>query len=221
MPLALFDLDNTLLMGDSDYLWGRFLVENKIVDGEHYEKENEKFFQDYRLGRLDIQAYLAFQLGILAQHDMATLYRWRKTFVTEKILPLITHNARALVQWHRQREDTLVIITATNRFVTSPIAEALDIPHLLATELEESQGRFTGRPAGVPCFREGKVHRLTQWMQENHTSLEKSWFYSDSHNDLPLLMQVDHPVAVDPDETLHRTAQKKGWKILSLRPPSA
>ena len=217
MPLALFDLDNTLLFGDSDYLWGQFLVDNNRADGKQYEEQNQRFYQDYRLGKLDIQAYLSFQLGFLAKHDQETLNLWREQFVTERIKPIISRAAKDLLQWHRERGDILVIITATNRFVTTPIAKILDVPHLLATDLEESQGRFTGRPLGIPCFREGKVLRLTQWIKENDLSLEESWFYSDSHNDLPLMTLVDHPVAVDPDETLLRIAQEKGWDILSLR----
>ena len=218
MPLALFDLDNTLLIGDSDYLWGQFLVEKKLVDGAHYEERNREFFQDYKLGKLDIHAYLSFQLGILAQHEMENLHLWRRTFVHEKILPIISNKAKELLQWHRQRQDTLVIITATNRFVTTPIAEVLGVAHLLATDLEEVDGRFTGRPAGIPCFQDGKVHRLMQWIKNNENSLENSWFYSDSHNDLPLLTQVKNPVAVDPDDTLRQVAEEKGWKVISLRP---
>ncbi|MBF0399863.1 MAG: HAD family hydrolase [Magnetococcales bacterium] len=217
MALALFDLDNTLLAGDSDYLWGVFLVSQNIVDATDYERQNKKFFSDYQAGNLDIQAYLKFQLEILAQHDRETLYRWRARFVAERIVPIVAPQARALLQWHRQRGDTLVIITATNHFVTSPIAELLEVSHLLATELELEQGRFSGRPAGIPCFREGKVQRLTQWMADNQTTLAGSWFYSDSHNDLPLLTQVSHPVAVDPDQRLAQTAQQAGWEILSLR----
>ena len=171
-------------------------------------------------GTLDIHAYLTFQLGILAQHERATLYRWRATFVTERIKPIIAPQATTLLDWHRQRGDTLVIITATNRFVTEPIAQLLEVPHLLATDLEEHQGRLTGRPAGIPCFREGKVQRLTQWMQETRTTLADSWFYSDSHNDLPLLEQVVRPVAVDPDAKLRQIALERDWEILSLRQPT-
>ncbi|MEO5362307.1 MAG: HAD-IB family hydrolase [Magnetococcus sp. DMHC-8] len=222
MALALFDLDNTLLAGDSDHLWGQFLVNNDIMDGALYRAQNDQFFQDYRQGNLDIQAYLAFQLGVLAQHDRAVLYRWRDQFIADMIVPIIAHHTRTLLTWHRQRGDTLVIVTATNRFVTAPIAELLAVPHLLATELEVENDRFTGRPAGIPCFREGKVQRLLQWMQETGTSLADSWFYSDSHNDLPLLTRVAYPVAVDPDETLRQVAQDKEWAIISLRhsPPS-
>ncbi|MEO5349053.1 MAG: HAD-IB family hydrolase [Magnetococcus sp. YQC-3] len=217
MALALFDLDNTLLAGDSDHLWGEFLVANDIVDAAGYAAQNDHFFQEYRRGTLDIQAYLRFQLGILAQHERQTLYQWRERFVAEWVLPMVAPHARALLEWHRQRGERLVIITATNRFVTAPIAESLGVPELLATEVEEENDRFTGRSTGIPCFREGKVERLAQWMAENGSSLADSWFYSDSHNDLPLLLQVTHPVAVDPDERLHAVAKERGWEILSLR----
>lgn len=217
MALALFDLDNTLLAGDSDHLWGEFLVARQIVDGTLYAAQNDQFFRDYKQGTLDIHAYLLFQLGILARHDPPTLFRWRESFVAEWVVPMIAPQARALLDWHRQRGDSLVIITATNRFVTEPIARLLGVPHLLATEPEEKNHRFTGRPTGTPCFREGKVLRLQHWMQGNGTSLADSWFYSDSHNDLPLLMQVTHPVAVDPDAPLRQVALERGWEILSLR----
>ncbi|MEO5339727.1 MAG: HAD-IB family hydrolase [Magnetococcus sp. MYC-9] len=219
MALALFDLDNTLLAGDSDHLWGEFLVQQKLVDGTAYKAKNNQFFQDYQQGTLDIQAYLAFQLAFLAQCEQTVLYRWRDRFMAERVLPIVAPHARDLLHRHRQRGDTLVIITATNRFVTEPIAQALGVPHLLATEVEEHEARFTGRSTGIPCFREGKVHRLQAWMQEHQQSLADSWFYSDSHNDLPLLTQVTHPVAVDPDATLRQIAAEKGWEILSLRQP--
>lgn len=219
MALALFDLDNTLLAGDSDYLWGDFLVSQNVVDGAYFAAENRKFYQAYEAGTLDIYAYLAFQLGALTQYDRTTLNHWRSRFVTERIEPIVAPHSRALLQWHQQRGDTLVIITATNHFVTSPIAALLGVSHLLATELEVEKDRFTGRPVGIPCFREGKVQRLTQWMERHQMDLTESWFYSDSHNDLPLLNQVTHPVAVDPDETLSRIAQQSGWEIISLRQP--
>ena len=217
MALALFDLDNTLLAGDSDHLWGEFLVSNNHVDGILYRAQNNKFYKDYQQSKLDIHAYLSFQLGFLARFDQATLHGWRQRFLSEWIVPIIAPHSQALLHWHRQRGDMLVIITATNRFVTGPIAAALGVSHLLATEVEEQDGRFTGRSTGIPCFREGKVQRLAAWMAENHTSLANSWFYSDSHNDLALLNQVNHPVAVDPDKTLHKIAQERGWEILSLR----
>ncbi len=217
MGLALFDLDNTLLSDDSDYLWGCFLVERGLVDGKTYERENEKFFQDYKKGILDIGAYLTFQLGILARHDLPDLHRWRSDFVAEKVRPIIAPGTPNLLAEHRRRGDTLLIITATNRFVTAPIAELLEVPHLLATEAEIRNGRYSGQPEGVPCFREGKVTRLNAWLAANGQTLGKSCFYSDSHNDLPLLEMVERPVAVDPDERLRRHAEKRGWEIISLR----
>lgn len=217
MSLAIFDLDNTLLRGDSDHAWGRFLIENRIVDGEEYERENERYYSQYQAGTLDIMEFLAFALHPLAQHDRATLDGWHRQYMQSKVLPMITPAARALVNLHRTNGDTLVIITATNRFITEPIAEEFDIPHLIATEPEVREGRFTGKVAGTPCYREGKVTRLKSWMQQQGQTLQDSWFYSDSHNDLPLLSIVDHPVAVNPDEILDREARKRGWQILPLR----
>lgn len=217
MSLAIFDLDNTLLHGDSDHAWGRFLVENHLVDGAEYERENERFYAQYQAGTLDIMEFLAFALRPLAAHDRAALESWHRRFMHEKIRPMITPAARALVAEHRARGDTLVIITATNRFVTGPIAREFGIEHLIATEPEERDGRYTGGVAGVPCYREGKVTRLREWMQRHRQTLENSWFYSDSHNDLPLLSLVTHPVAVDPDAVLEREARTRGWAIRSLR----
>lgn len=216
MSLAIFDLDNTLLRGDSDHAWGRFLIENHIVDGAAYERENERYYAEYQAGTLDIMEFLAFALRPLAAHDRATLDRWHREYMRTKVTPMITPAARALVEKHRARGDTLIIITATNRFVTAPIARAFDVPHLIATEPEERDGRFTGKVAGTPSYREGKVARLKAWMTEHGETLRDSWFYSDSQNDLPLLSLVDHPVAVNPDDTLRREAQKRGWPILAL-----
>jgi HAD superfamily hydrolase (TIGR01490 family) len=217
LTLAIFDLDNTLLRGDSDHAWGRFLIENHIVDGEEYERENERYYAQYQAGTLDIMEFLAFALRPLALHDRATLDAWHRQYMQSKVLPMITPAARALVNLHRANGDTLVIITATNRFVTEPIAEEFEIPHLIATEPEVREGRFTGKVAGTPCYREGKVTRLKSWMQQQGQTFQDIWFYSDSHNDLPLLSIVDHPVAVNPDEILDREARKRGWQILPLR----
>ncbi len=216
MSLAIFDLDNTLLRGDSDHAWGRFLIENHIVDGEEYERENERYYAQYQAGTLDIMEFLAFALKPLSRHDRATLDRWHRQYLQTKIMPMIKPDARALVDKHRRRGDTLVIITATNRFVTAPIAREFNIDHLIATEPEERDGRFTGNVAGTPCYREGKVTRLNAWMREHGETLRDGWFYSDSHNDLPLLSLIDHPVAVNPDDILRREAQKRGWNILHL-----
>jgi HAD superfamily hydrolase (TIGR01490 family) len=217
LRLAIFDLDNTLLGGDSDYLWGRFLVEQGIVDGVHYERENLRYYKEYVAGTLDIYAFLRFQLRPLAEHDPDTLHAWRERFLEEKIAPIVLPAARALLQEHRRRGDTLMIITATNRFLTGPIAAELGVEHLLATEPEHDGERYTGGVSGIPCFREGKVQRLEKWLGEHEASLEGSSFYSDSHNDLPLLERVAHPVAVDPDKILALHAERVGWRIISLR----
>ena len=216
MPLAIFDLDNTLLAGDSDYLWGRFLVERGIVDRDFYERENERFYRDYQAGRLDVGVFLRFALKPLAEHPTSALLSWREDFLREKIDPLILAPARALVERHRAAGDLLVVVTATNAFVTAPIAARFGIPHLIATEPEQVDGRYTGGVAGIPAFREGKVQRLELWLAQTGQSLAGSTFYSDSHNDIPLLDRVDHPVAVDPDPELLAFARKRGWAVISL-----
>lgn len=217
MSLALFDLDNTLLAGDSDYLWGRFLAAEGVVDGEHYERENQRYYDLYKAGKLDINEFLTFSLRPLAENAPERLQTLQQTFLDQTIRPIVTPAATELVDRHRQQGDTLVIITATNRFVTAPIAEMLEIPHLLATDPEMVDGRYTGRVSGQPCFQHGKVSRLHDWMAEHHQDLAGSWFYSDSHNDLPLLEQVTHPVAVDPDDTLKAVAIERQWPLISLR----
>jgi HAD superfamily hydrolase (TIGR01490 family) len=217
VALAIFDLDNTLLAGDSDYLWGQFLVENGIVERERYEQTNLRFYQQYQAGTLDIHAFLRFQLAPLAQHPLETLHAWRREFLESKIRPIILPAARALIADHRRRGHTLLIITATNRFITGPIAEALGVTHLLATEPEFDGTRYTGRATDVPCFQAGKVTRLERWLARTDTTLAESWFYSDSHNDIPLLERVTHPVAVDPDAQLAALAEDRGWPIISLR----
>lgn len=217
MSLAIFDLDNTLLGGDSDYLWGRFLVEQGIVDAQHYERENQRFYDEYKSGQLDIHEFLRFSLKPLAEHEMATLQAWHRRFMAEKIHPIMLPKARELLARHRGAGDYLLIITATNRFVTGPIADELGVDDMLATEPAMQHGRYTGEVEGVPCFQHGKVERLNQWLSQTGHNLEGSWFYSDSHNDLPLLERVSHPVAVDADETLTEHARLKGWPLLSLR----
>jgi HAD superfamily hydrolase (TIGR01490 family) len=217
MPLALFDLDNTLLDGDSDYLWGCFLAEHGIVDGESYQKENQRFYDRYLDGTLDINEFLRFQLHPLATHSRAQLEQWRERFLTDKIDPILLPKARELLDRHRRQGDELLIITATNRFITGPIAERYAVPHLLATEPEIRDGEYTGGIIGTPCFQGGKVTRLEAWLAERGTDLRGSWFYSDSHNDLPLLERVDNPVAVDPDDKLRELARERGWRVISLR----
>jgi HAD superfamily hydrolase (TIGR01490 family) len=217
MALAIFDLDNTLLGGDSDFLWGRYLCENGIVDETAYRDANERFYQDYQEGRLDIMAFLAFVFTPLKEHDYDQLRTWRSAYLEEKIAPIMLPAALELVAKHKAQGDTLLIITATNSFITTPIAERFGIEHLIATEPEMVEGQFTGQVAGTPSFQHGKVERLNTWLSERNEDLHGSTFYSDSHNDLPLLELVDTPIAVDPDPLLLETAEKRGWKILSLR----
>jgi len=217
MALAIFDLDNTLLGGDSDYLWGEFLVEKKIVDGESYQRANQDFYDQYLAGTMDIFEFSAFQFKPLAENSINDLMQWRKQYLAEKISPIMLPAARELIAKHQQQGDTLLIITATNQFITTPIAEALEIPHLIATEAEMIDGRYTGKVAGTPSYQEGKVVRLKEWLNAHNITLDGSYFYSDSHNDLPLLNLVEHPIAVDPDDTLHAVAKQQDWKIISLR----
>ncbi|TBU92549.1 HAD family hydrolase [Phytopseudomonas dryadis] len=217
MRLALFDLDNTLLGGDSDHAWGDWLCARGILDGATYKARNDAFYQDYLAGRLNIADYLNFSLEILGRTEMAQLQAWHEQFMAECIEPIILPKGLALLERHRAAGDKLVIITATNRFVTAPIAARLGVDSLLATECEMAGGRYTGRTTDVPCFKEGKVTRLERWLGEQGLSLEGSSFYSDSINDLPLLERVTQPVAVDPDPILRAEAGKRGWSIISLR----
>ena len=217
MSLAIFDLDNTLLRGDSDHVWGEFLVERGAVDRQRFAAENDRYYAAYLAGTLDIYEFLEkHQLRPLAEHNRTQLERWRTEFMRTKIQRLITPAALALVDRHRARGDTLLIITATNQFITAPIAAEFGIPHLIATDPEEVDGQFTGRVRGVPSYREGKVTRLSDWLRDRHETLDDSWFYSDSHNDLPLLNLVTHPVAVNPDETLAEYARTRGWPVVTL-----
>ncbi len=217
MALALFDLDNTLLDGDSDYAWGQFLVERGIVDGQEYEAANQHFYDLYKQGALDIYAFARFAFTPLKEHDYEQLLAWRQEFVTEKIAPIMLEKGRDTIAAHAERGDTVIIITATNSFVTQPIATAFGVKHLIATVPEMREGRFTGEIKGTPCFREGKVQRLQQWLDQHDMDLSGSTFYSDSHNDLPLLEQVDNPVAVDADEPLVAAATHRNWPIISFR----
>ncbi len=218
MSLAIFDLDNTLIANDSDYLWGQFLVDQGIVNKELYEKTNERFYDDYKQGKLDMEEFLNFSLKPLAEHPTEQLYQWRARFLNDIIQPLLLPAAQVLIDHHRERGDNLLIITATNRFITEPIANLYGITELLATDPEFINGRYTGKFVGIPCYQNGKVTRLNDWLKQHpQLSLEDSWFYSDSHNDLPLLQKVTHPVAVDPDATLKEYALKQHWSIISLR----
>ncbi len=217
MNLAIFDLDNTLLADDSDYLWGQFLVDKGIVDAAFYEQKNERFYQEYKQGKLDIYEFLNFSLKPLADNSMQDLYRWRKQFIEEVIRPILLQPAQDLINLHKQQGDIILVITATNKFVTEPIVNLYGVNKLIATTPELIADKFTGKVAGTPCFQDGKVTRLNEWLIDTGNALDNSWFYSDSHNDLPLLQLVAHPVAVNPDERLKQYANKSSWPIISLR----
>jgi len=217
VSLAIFDLDNTLIADDSDFLWGQFLVDHGIVDKDYYESVNAKFYEDYKEGTLDIVEFLGFSLAPLAMHDVNQLHEWREAFVESIIKPITLKAAHTLVERHREAGDTLLVVTATNRFVTEPIVKLYGIEHLLATTPEMKHGQYTGKFIGKPCFQEGKITHLQQWLADTGHTLEDSYFYSDSHNDLPLLRLVDHPVAVDPDVKLREAAENASWPIISLR----
>ncbi len=217
MALAIFDLDNTLIGGDSDHLWGEFVCERGLVDSDAFAARNDQFYEDYKSGNLDIDAYLRFALAPLKDRDPELLAAWHRDFMTTKIEPVMLPRATQLIANHRERRDQLLIITATNEFITRPIAAALGIEDILACEAQVRNGRYTGEPQGVPSYHEGKVVRLEQWLRGRDISLEGAYFYSDSHNDLPLLEQVDKPIAVDPDPTLLARAREAGWPVISLR----
>jgi len=220
MKLCLFDLDNTLLAGDSDYEWGQFLIDQGVLKREQYEAQNAEFYEQYKAGTLDIHEFLGFALRPLAAHTPEELERWHAEFMRSRIAPMIGAAARALVRRHLDAGELCAVVTATNSFVTAPIARAFGVPHLVATEPERVAGRFTGRVAGTPCFRNGKIERVEAWLASLGHRLEgfaQSAFYSDSHNDLPLLERVTRPVAVDPDATLAAEAKLRGWPVISLR----
>ena len=221
--LVLVDLDNTLLIGDSDYEWGQFLIDRGIVERVSYEARTREFYEHYKAGTLDIYEFLSFSLAPLAAHPRPQLDQWHRDFMLDRIEPMIGHAALDLVATHRARGALMAIVTATNAFVTAPIARRFGIDHLIAVDLEEHNGRFTGRPIGTPSFRAGKVIRVHEWLATLGPSLDQfpvSRFYSDSVNDLPLLEQVTHPIAVDPDDRLAAVAQDRSWEIISLRPPN-
>lgn len=220
MNLTLFDLDNTLLACDSDYEWGQFLVERGVLERADYEAQNAAFYEQYKAGTLDIHEFLGFALRPLAEHAPEDLACWHAEFMAARILPAMGDRARALVRRHLEAGDLCAVVTATNSFVTGPIAREFGVPHLVATEPEQAGGRFTGRVAGAPCFREGKIRRVEDWLAAQGRALRdfpQSSFYSDSHNDLALLELVSHPVAVDPDAKLAAEAGRRGWPVISLR----
>jgi HAD superfamily hydrolase (TIGR01490 family) len=217
MALAIFDLDNTLIGGDSDYLWGQFVCEQGLVDAAEFAARNDQFFEDYKAGRLDILGYLRFALGPLRNQPAQRLASWHRAFMASKIKPILLPKAERLIAHHRQQGDDLLIITATNSFITRPIAQALGINDILASEAEVINGYYSGEPAGTPSYQHGKITRLEEWLEGRDITLDGAYFYSDSHNDLPLLERVDKPVAVDPDEILLAHARKEGWPVISLR----
>ncbi|MGB0205979.1 MAG: HAD family hydrolase [Neptuniibacter sp.] len=217
MSLAIFDLDNTLLNGDSDHAWGEFLCEKGIVDADEYSRANDYFYEQYKNGGLDIFEFLSFALKPLAEIEPEELNRLHQQFMQEKIEPIILPKAEELLAKHKEQGDFLLIITATNHFVTGPIAKRLGVDEIIATDPEQIDGRYTGKVAGTPCFQDGKVTRLNNWLEKQGHSLEESYFYSDSHNDLPLLERVTYPVAVNPDDILEEHANNSLWPVLDLR----
>ena len=219
MPLALFDLDNTLLADDSDFLWGCFLVEKGLVDKTAYDAANIKFYQQYKQGTLNINEFLAFSLKPLTLHSRSTLDALHTEFMQKHIKPVMTQTGQDLIQLHRDQGDTIVIITATNSFVTGPIAEAFQVDDLIATDPEIIDNKYTGKVNGTPCFQKGKITRLTQWLENSSHDLNNSTFYSDSYNDISLLERVTTPVAVDPDDKLRAIAEQRNWQIKSFREP--
>jgi len=214
VALALFDLDNTLLDGDSDHAWGIYLTEIGVVDADFHQRKQDEYYQQYIDGSLDIIEFLNFQLATLAQHPMSQLLQWRESFINDVIQPMIDTGKPQLLDKHRDAGDTLVIITATSDFVTRPIAERLGINTLIATEAEIIDNKYTGKVAGTPCFQSGKVTRLHDWLQSRDETLENSWFYSDSYNDLPLLKLVDNPIVVTPDDKLREHAEQQHWPVI-------
>ena len=214
MALVLYDLDNTLLAGDSERAWCEFLIDIGVLEGDCVRLENERLYNAYLAGTLDIYESIEFQVKPLVEYSPDKLRRWQEEFMASRVEPMITAAAVALVEKHRAAGDELAIVTASNSFVSWPIAQRFRIPTLLATELERVGNRYTGRVLGTPTFREGKVIRLLEWLQETGHTLEGSYFYSDSHNDLPLLQWVDNPVAVDPDPVLRAFAEAVNWPML-------
>lgn len=220
MELVLFDLDNTLLAGDSDFEWAQFLISKGVLDKEVYEARNQQFYDQYKAGTLDIFEFLDFQLKPLARHSRAQLDAWHQEFMDTRVRPMMTPKAQALVKQHLDAGAVVAIVTATNSFVTGPIARAFGIPHLVATIPAQEGGAFTGKPRGTPAFKAGKIERVEAWLESLGLcweSFAKSSFYSDSHNDLPLMNKVGNPVAVDPDDTLRAHATTHGWPVISLR----
>ncbi len=217
MKLCIFDLDNTLLAGDSDYAWGEFLVQKGVVDANTYQQENDRFYEEYKNKTLDIYEYQRFVFAPLITMDQTTRDALHEEFMSSTIEPLFQHKAHELIAQHKAQGDVLLVITATNSFITRPIVERLGIENLLATEPEMINGMFTGEVSGEPCFQEGKIIRLKAWLNTQAHTFTSTCFYSDSINDAPLLEFVDEAFAVDPDEALTALANEKQWPIISLR----
>lgn len=221
MKLAIFDLDHTLLAGDSDYMWGNFLVDKGIVNAEQYRKKNDDFYQQYQDKTLDILEYQAFVLAPLTRLSKTEREALHTEFMATVIMPLRQIKADQLIATHKANGDTLLVITATNHFIASPIVAAMGIPNILATDPEIINEQFTGKVVGEPCFQGGKIIRLQHWLAEqkaqNQHTFSHTTFYSDSINDAPLLEYVDTAIAVDPDDKLRELAEKKQWSIISLR----
>lgn len=217
VTLAIFDLDNTLIGDDSDHLWGQFACDKGLVDGADFAERSDRYYADYQAGVLDIDAYLRLALSTVKGRTGEQLDALHREFMQSKIAPIMLPRAADLIADHRRRGHELLIVTATNRFITAPIAVALGVDNLIACEAEVVDGRYSGEPLGIPSYQAGKVTRLYQWLDKRETTLEGAWFYSDSHNDLPLMELVDNPVAVDPDETLRARALERGWSVISLR----
>jgi HAD superfamily hydrolase (TIGR01490 family) len=216
MTLAIFDLDHTLINGDSDHLWGEYMVENGIVDEQTYRQRNDVFYQDYQRGTLDNDQYLAFALEPLTHYSIDELHAWRADYVEKWIRPLIAPGTARLLDEHRHSNHQLMIISATNLFVSEPIGQMLGVTTVLATEPEIIANRYTGRFLGTPTYQQGKVTVLREWAANNNHDLVGAYFYSDSLNDLALLEQVDNPVTVNPDDDLKLIAEARAWKIIDL-----
>lgn len=217
MALAIFDLDNTLIAGDSDHSWGEFLVDQNIVDPQLYKKMNDKFYADYESGCLDIIAYLEFSLEPLTKFTLEELDKLHQQFMREVIEPMKLDQAETLINQHRLAGDRLLVITSTNRFIVEPICKSLGIDEIIATDLQILDGKYSGKVAGTPTYKEGKVERFNQWLKAQNITSEGSYFYSDSINDMPMLREVAYPIAVDPDSALRKEAESRNWKIISLR----
>ena len=214
MALALFDLDNTLLNGDSDHAWGMYLAQIGAVDADEQKEKQDYFYQQYQAGKLDIFEFCEFQFSVFTRHSLKQLNAWHEDFMANIIEPMITSGRAHLLDKHRDAGDDILIITATNDFITAPIAKRLGVETLIATQAERVDRAFTGKVAGTPCFQDGKITRLNDWLKKNNKPFENSYFYSDSINDLPLLKIVDVPIAVSPDDNLREHAQSQQWQII-------